>query len=216
MFVRATVYLAVILGLVAAPAAAFEGRGTPSPGVATPAFFTEGTTLDGAGGFAKWTSMLQRHVRQGGNTRGCDGEGADCAYEAWLVRLLRLAEAPVRERIATVNRWVNQNRYVSDKEAFGLRDYWATPREFLAGAGDCEDFAILKYLSLRALGIAADDMRIVVLEDTRDGLPHAVLVVRIDGAAVVLDNRTSIIAAPMEVPHYRAYYAVNEYGWWRA
>ena len=181
-----------------------------------PEMFGSATETDGLDTFSKWTNMLLRHARQSSKGSVCDAGLADCAYEAWLVRLLGLAEADPLERVATVNRWVNQRRYVSDTQAFGIRDYWATPREFLSGAGDCEDFAILKYLSLRALGMQAEDMRIVVVEDTRDNASHAVLIVRIDDRSLVLDNRNSALKAPAMISHYEPYYAVNEHGWWRA
>lgn len=67
-------------------------------------------------------------------------------------------------------------------------DYWASPREFRENSGDCEDYSIAKYFTLRALGVPKENMRIVVLMETIRNLPHAVLVVYMDGDAYVLDN----------------------------
>ena len=55
------------------------------------------------------------------------------------------------------------------------------PGEFLHRGGDCEDYALAKYLALRALGFAAADLRIVALSDAARGLHHAVLTVRLEG-----------------------------------
>ncbi|WP_237707120.1 transglutaminase-like cysteine peptidase [Pseudoalteromonas sp. BSi20652] len=41
-------------------------------------------------------------------------------------------------------------------------DYWTTPLETLGrGLGDCEDYAIAKYISLRALGVIDDKLRLI-------------------------------------------------------
>ena len=44
-------------------------------------------------------------------------------------------------------------------------DYWETPVEALwKGAGDCEDYAIAKYFSLRHLGVSSDKLRITYVK----------------------------------------------------
>lgn len=89
-----------------------------------------------------------------------------------------------------VNRTVNgAMRYEEDTATWGTGDYWATPGEMaIKGAGDCEDFVIGKYWLLRSLGMADDQMQVVVLQDTRRRLFHAVLVVHTASGAYVLDN----------------------------
>jgi predicted transglutaminase-like cysteine proteinase len=52
------------------------------------------------------------------------------------------------------NRFLNDWRYKPDDQNYGQRDYWATPLEFLRRSGDCEDYAIAKYVTLRELGFA--------------------------------------------------------------
>ena len=98
---------------------------------------------------------------------------------------------------------------------WAMQDYWETPLEFLLQSGDCEDYAIAKYMLLRASGIAAEDMRIVVLQDTNSGEMHAVLVVSDNGEALVLDNFQREVIASRRIFHYRPIYAVNEERWWR-
>lgn len=88
-------------------------------------------------------------VQAGGGEQGSDGY-----YALWTKRLRELGKAEESVQVAEVNRFINSLRRRSDVAVWGREDYWATPREFLdAGAGDCEDFAIAKYYSLRALGV---------------------------------------------------------------
>lgn len=118
--------------------------------------------------------------------RGCDTSFAR-KLQAVAARAGGLSD---RDLLDLVNRSVNSAmRYSEDRAVWGQSDYWATPTEMaLKGAGDCEDFAIAKYWMLRGLGIADDQLQMVVLQDTRRRLFHAVLVVHTASGAYVLDN----------------------------
>ena len=72
-----------------------------------------------------------------------------------------------RARIGEINRAVNLAiRPLSDEAQFGVPDVWMTPlMTFASGAGDCEDYAIAKYVALRQAGMAARDLRLVILHD---------------------------------------------------
>jgi predicted transglutaminase-like cysteine proteinase len=97
----------------------------------------------------------------------------------------------------------------------GPLDVLGTPLEFLAYGGQCQDYAIAKYVALRQAGVPADQMRIVILRATARGEDHAVLVVNVDGEAMMLDNlRTGVVPANSEAS-YRPYYSINESGWWQ-
>lgn len=97
-----------------------------------------------------------------------------------------------QEMLARVNQWVNREiAYVSDDRNYRERDVWATAEETIArGSGDCEDFAILKMHMLRAAGVAAERMKLVLLRDLAANADHAVLLVQTDAGKVVLDNVT--------------------------
>ncbi len=95
-----------------------------------------------------------------------------------------------------------------------MKDYWSAPAEFFANGGDCEDYVISKYLSLRWLGFRADDVRLVVLIDQNRRLAHAVLVVKLDGRTLVLDNLNDRVRSWSELPHYRPLYSLNEQAVW--
>jgi len=103
---------------------------------------------------------------------------------------------------------------VLDIVNWGIADYWATPREFAIKDGDCEDFAIAKYVSLKLLGWSDDDLRIVVLHDSNLNADHAVLAAYVDGRAMILDNQTRQVLPSEAIRHYQPYYSINETGWW--
>nr|WP_319382597.1 transglutaminase-like cysteine peptidase [uncultured Roseibium sp.] len=119
-------------------------------------------------------------------------------------------------QIPKVNELVNRLlAYREDSALYETGEYWASPTETLAHrAGDCEDFAILKYALLRDLGIADEDMRIVVLRDAALRQFHAVLTVRHKGQWLILDNRFSRVRFERDLPHYKPLYSVNAAGEW--
>ena len=80
--------------------------------------------------------------------------------------------------------------------------------------GDCEDFAIAKYFTLRKLGWSIEDLRVVVLRDLNLRSPHAILVAYLDGVAYALDNQLQRVVPTTVIYHYRPYYSLNEDAWW--
>ncbi|WP_121628723.1 transglutaminase-like cysteine peptidase [Poseidonibacter antarcticus] len=77
-----------------------------------------------------------------------------------LNRLLkRLQKSSTKKKLERVNEFFNFVKYKSDKEVYGISDYWASPSEFLArDKGDCEDYVIAKYFALKNLGIPTSKM----------------------------------------------------------
>ncbi len=79
----------------------------------------------------------------------------------------------------------------ADNDQIKNRDYWQSPIETLVrGKGDCEDFAIAKYVSLRILGIQKDQLLISIVRLPKFGELHAVLFYYPDGEndPWVMDN----------------------------
>ena len=119
-------------------------------------------------------------------------------------------EHPLRQ-LDAVNRYFNRIPYAEDTDAYGVRDHWATPEEFVSrNAGDCEDYSIAKYTALRALGWSTDALRIVVIRDRKYKVDHAALAAKLDGQWYYLDNRASRLLRPSDVPFYQPIYALNE------
>lgn len=81
----------------------------------------------------------------------------------WRAALSQMQDKPEAEQLREANDFFNrQVQFLDDSVVWQQKDYWATPLETLAKrAGDCEDFVIAKYLSLRQLGIADEKLRLI-------------------------------------------------------
>jgi len=163
--------------------------------------------------FPKWTGMLGRYEAALQENAACPSAPAPCPLRDWRAFVKTLEKLDSRARLAAVNAHINALPYVADRRNWGVADYWETPFEFLAKGGDCEDFAIAKYLTLKATGVDPRRMRIVIVEDLERHEPHALLAVETKGTVLLLDNQTVRIAATSS-RRYRALYSINEYGWW--
>jgi predicted transglutaminase-like cysteine proteinase len=106
-----------------------------------------------------------------------------------------------RARVGEINRAINLAiRPVSDAARFGVPDVWTTPlTTFAAGAGDCEDYAIAKYVALREAGMDAADLRLMIVRDRTLNQDHAVTAARVDGEWLILDNRRMLLLSDMDV-----------------
>lgn len=160
--------------------------------------------------FVKWTNMLRKFEQQLAAEKSVSPQ-----TQEWLDKISSLKDKSTREKINAVNTFANNIRYVEDSEIWGKSDYWATPLEFLSkGAGDCEDYAIIKYVSLRALGLAEDQMRVAIVQDTSKNRAHAVLIVDTEEGAVVLDNQNKRVVTAQSISHYKPYFSLNQGHWW--
>lgn len=165
----------------------------------------------------RWAEARDRIAEDLATLAACADRPTTCsdpAVREWAALLRHASRLGRRDQLRAINLHANRRSYMRDGPNWGAGDYWASPLEFLKRSGDCEDYAIFKYASLRALGFAADDLRIVVLRDLRREVDHAVLTVHVDGEIFVLDNLDDAIRTEHELPHYRPYYAVNESAGW--
>ncbi|MBC2703935.1 MAG: transglutaminase-like cysteine peptidase [Desulfobacula sp.] len=65
-----------------------------------------------------------------------------------------LINLPEDQIVISVNRFFNQLEYRSDIKTWNKKDYWASRLEFLGrGQGDCEDYAVAKFLTMAQLGV---------------------------------------------------------------
>ncbi len=73
-----------------------------------------------------------------------------------LLRLMnKLEKKSELTKLHEVNKFFNQFRYIADIKLWKKKDYWATRTEFIDKfAGDCEDYSIAKYFTLKQLKIA--------------------------------------------------------------
>ncbi len=165
----------------------------------------------------KWRSIVRRLKRERAVFIGCRENPASCPSEKvadWVRRLEKMRKLDRKSQVALVNRIANKSPYITDDVNYGQSDYWATPSEFLARSGDCEDYAIFKFFSLRLLGLENEKMRIVVVRDNMRGIAHAVLAVELDDGTYILDNQVKGIKPERRVNRYTPYYSFNEtVGW---
>ncbi len=98
-------------------------------------------------------------------------------------------------KLEAVNHLINGSiAYVSDQQAWGQNDYWATPEETLKlGQGDCEDFAIAKYFGLLKLGVAVERLRLTYVKALGRNNAHMVLAYypSPNAQSLILDNLNS-------------------------
>ena len=100
---------------------------------------------------------------------------SDCIIAEWKSFIDREQGRAPRAELDDVNAELNKIIYRLDPY------YWETPREFAVHEGDCKDYAIAKYFTLRKLGWRADDLRVVVLRDMDLVEDHAITVAYLDG-----------------------------------
>ena len=136
--------------------------------------------------------------------------------DAWQNLLATQKQVSEMEKLKVVNLFFNkQVRYVEDIDLWGQVDYWETPIEALwKGAGDCEDYAIAKYFSLRHLGVSSDKLRITYVKALRYNQAHMVLTYYATPGAMplVLDNLISEIRPASQRKDLLPVYAFNAEG----
>lgn len=122
-------------------------------------------------------------------------------------------------KLRLVNDFFNGMRFVSDIDHWGKEDYWATPVEFLASkGGDCEDYSIAKYYTLKQMGVPIERMRITYVKALELNQAHMVLTYYStpDSIPLVLDNLKSKILPATERSDLLPVYSFNAEGLWLA
>lgn len=121
------------------------------------------------------------------------------------------------EKLHLVNTFFNRAEFKDDIEHWGKEDYWATPVELLAtNAGDCEDYSIAKYFTLRELGIPDDQMKITYVKAVKLNQAHMVLAYYPEPGAepLILDNLVKDIRPASKRPDLVPVYSFNGEGLW--
>ena len=166
--------------------------------------------------FEKWTSVLERYSKDEPNELAkCQITAAEaCHIAKWRIFLNKLKDIAPLDQLEYVNKYMNQYAYLLDPINYGKKDYWATPKEFMYRTGDCEDYAISKYISLVHLGWPKENMRIVVLQDQNLNVAHAILVVYVNDQALVLDNQIPQVIDSTRIKHYKPIFSITDDRWW--
>ncbi|MDU4840908.1 MAG: transglutaminase-like cysteine peptidase [Leclercia adecarboxylata] len=136
----------------------------------------------------------------------------------WAALLNNPAQGTIQDKLKQVNQFFNARMaFRDDIVVWKQQDYWATPIEFLRkGAGDCEDFALAKYFTLREMGVPANQLRITYVKALELNQAHMVVTWYSTPTAIplVLDNLKTAILPATQRTDLLPVYAFNGEGLW--
>ena len=111
--------------------------------------------------------------------------------KSWEAMIKKAEKEKTLAKLKIVNDYFNKLEYKSDKNNWNKSDYWATPIEFLSvGAGDCEDYAIAKFFTLKRLGIKEEKLKLIYTKLAKNNQAHIVLsyMHKPNFVPIILDN----------------------------
>ncbi len=111
--------------------------------------------------------------------------------ERWQVMTSLNDKLVIGRKLSLVNSFFNKTEFKSDISHWGKEDYWASPVELLStNGGDCEDYTIAKYFTLKAMGVPAENLRITYVKAVRLNQAHMVLAYyeKPNAEPLILDN----------------------------
>jgi len=147
------------------------------------------------------------------------GVDASKRVRDWQHLIAQNDDVSTADKLYEVNQFFNRLYFVDDLTHWNKNDYWATPVEFLAtNGGDCEDFSIAKYFSLRALGVPTEKLRLMYVKALRYNMAHMVLAYYETPNAIplVLDNLNPDILPANQRRDLQPVYSFNGDGLWLA
>jgi len=140
--------------------------------------------------------------------------------ESWQNLIESSKDLNDNEKLDVVNNFFNSNvMFINDQALWNKEDYWATPLEALSiGAGDCEDYSIAKYFTLKELGVDEEKLRITYVKAINLGQAHMVLTYFKDKRSIplVLDNIDAEIKPANLRKDLVPVYSFNGSGLWLA
>ncbi|WP_029586658.1 transglutaminase-like cysteine peptidase [Bradyrhizobium sp. URHD0069] len=164
----------------------------------------------------KWRSIEADMAKEQGVLDQCRADAESCPSHA--AQFLRLVDAVKsksgRAKLDEANRAVNAAiRYVSDQAQHGEADRWSAPlATFATAKGDCEDYAIAKYVALREAGFPREELRLVLVRDRAVRQDHAVLAARLNGRWLIFDNRRAALIEDSDASSFTPLFAINHRG----
>jgi predicted transglutaminase-like cysteine proteinase len=99
------------------------------------------------------------------------GPGNVSLLRDWQKLLVESKSATDPNKLKKINEFINRRiEFDDDMAIWNQSDYWATPIETIGQSrGDCEDFAIIKYYSLKDAGIPLAKLRLVYVKARLSG-----------------------------------------------
>lgn len=141
------------------------------------------------------------------------GKHAVKRMSTWQNMMKRLQNEDEFVQVRHINAYFNRLRYKSDAYNWETVEYWATFKEFMGkGTGDCEDFALAKYYSLRKLGIPVSKLKLLTGKYVGKG--HMLLAYYKDGNdPYVLDKNNRYLVQLSKTKRFKAETYFNESGY---
>jgi predicted transglutaminase-like cysteine proteinase len=216
---------AAVLGL-AAPAEATDGNGilprhASLGAVSAPAYLPArplfGMETEPAMGevSSKWHAV-EAEIEQDEAVLGqCRAEQACSAAARELLDIVAEgADRTGRARVGLINRAVNLALILTgDERQWGVEDHWSPPLETLqTHRGDCEDYAIVKYLALLEAGLSRDDLKIVIVRNLLPNEDHAVLAARVDGEWLILNDNSPALVRDLDMVRVQPKFLLDQHG----
>jgi predicted transglutaminase-like cysteine proteinase len=148
------------------------------------------------------------------------GQTAVTSIKVWRALIEKNRTHPELIKLERANTFINDRiLYASDMDVWGVKDYWTTPLElFGKGRGDCEDYAIAKYITLRLMDVPVQKLRLVYVR-ARMGpqtVAHMVLSYFETPTAepLILDNIIDAILPANRRPDLFPVFSFNHEGLW--
>ncbi|MCS2609027.1 transglutaminase-like cysteine peptidase [Halomonas dongshanensis] len=150
------------------------------------------------------------------------GQGGLRVLEEWFALLERLRGEEISVQLREVNDFFNRRvRWVDDINNWGSEDHWATPLETMGqGQGDCEDYSIAKYVTLKQLGVPGERLRMIYVRARigRSQITQAHMVLGYystpDAEPLVLDNILPSITPASQRSDLDPLFSFNSDGLW--
>ena len=152
------------------------------------------------------------------------GNAGAASVVAWREMLTMSSADPEVSKLKRVNTFFNQKvRFDDDSKIWGVADYWATPLEVMGrGEGDCEDFAIAKYVTLRLMGVPSSKMRLTYVKARLGGPQSQIVQAHMvlsyyqapEDEPLILDNLITDIRPASRRPDLTTVFGFNAEGLW--
>lgn len=144
---------------------------------------------------------------------------AEKRVAAWKELIATKQNIPEDRKLVLVNDFINRLNFVDDIDHWGVEDYWATPLETIStNGGDCEDFVIAKYFTLKYLHVPEERMRMTYVKALTINKAHMVLTYFLtpESEPLVLDNLDREIKLSSQRKDLVPVYSFNAEGLWLA
>ena len=147
------------------------------------------------------------------------GKSARSRLTAWEDLIVSDNSQTDLEKLEKVNQFFNMMEFVDDIDHWRVKDYWATPIEFIGTqGGDCEDFTIAKYFTLKAMGIKDEKLNLTYVKSITYNVHHMVLAYYSSPGSepLILDNIVKDIHPASKRTDLLPIYSFNGTGMWLA